>query len=285
MSILYRIILFVLLGLTSFALWAKPIQSGNHAYTVSFPGTSLQVFTYKPNCPIQSILFIFHGNARNAKTYRHLAEPISQKLCALVVTPKFDKKDFPGWRYQRGGIVHHNELQKPTDWTAQMVLQLIDWVNQQEGRALPYALIGHSAGSQFLSRIAAYTPTHATRIVIANPSTYVLANIDTKAPYGLGGIYPSRKIAVKELKRYLATPLTIFIGEEDVTTKALNQSKKAERQGSKRYDRGLNVYEAAQELAKSHHWIFNWRLVTVPGVGHSAKAMFASPLAIDALSP
>ena len=71
----------------------------------------------------------------------------------------------------------------------------------QEGRALSYTMIGHSAGGQFLGRLAAFTPTEATRIVVSNASSYVFASLDIKAPFGLGGVYQIRT-AVARLKRY-----------------------------------------------------------------------------------
>ncbi len=277
-----RSIFFIILWLFSLPVLGEPIKQGNAKYAVDLQGTSLDVFTYKPSCPIKSILFVFHGNARNAKTYRDAAHNLGDRLCVLVVAPLFDAKRFPGWRYQRGGIFHQGVLQNTTHWTAQFVLELVKWVREKEGRSLPYSLIGHSAGSQFLSRLAAFTPTDATRIVIANPSTYVFADLTIKAPYGFGGVY-APKIAEAELKRYLAAPVTIFLGEADITNKALNQSSVALLQGKKRYDRGLNAFQSAEALAKSHGWIFNWRLVVVPNVGHSATKMFSSPLAIKAL--
>jgi poly(3-hydroxybutyrate) depolymerase len=277
-----RYVFFFIILLVSLPVMGEPIKQGNAKYSVDLQGTSLNVFTYKPNCPVKSILFVFHGNARNAKTYRNAARSLGDHLCMLVVAPLFDAKRFPGWRYQRGGIFYHGVLQNPNTWTAQFVLQLVKWVREKEGRSLSFSLIGHSAGSQFLSRLAAFTPTDATRIVIANPSTYVFADLNIKAPYGFGGVYPAKN-AEAELKRYLALPVTIFLGESDVTNKALNQSAAALSQGKKRYDRGLNAFHSAERLAKSHGWIFNWQLVVVPNVGHSAIKMFSSPLAKKAL--
>jgi hypothetical protein len=53
-----------------------------------------------------------------------------------------------------------------------------------------YALFGHSAGAQCLSRFAAFTHSDAFRIVLANPSTYV---------------WPSREVReyVRRLSEYL----------------------------------------------------------------------------------
>jgi hypothetical protein len=56
-------------------------------------------------------------------------------------------------------------------------------------------------------------------------------------------------------------------------------------QGSNRYERGLNAYRAAQTLAQERGWPFNWKVVKVPGVGHSASRMFRTEEAISALQP
>jgi hypothetical protein len=38
-------------------------------------------------------------------------------------------------------------------------------------------------------------------------------------------------------------------------------------------------------VAQAHGWTFNWRLAFVPGVGHSARLMFSSAQALEALRP
>jgi hypothetical protein len=47
----------------------------------------------------------------------------------------------------------------------------------------------------------------------------------------------------------------------------------------------MNVFNAAKMLAQQRGWRFNWRLVELPGVGHSARKMFSAPQALEALSP
>jgi hypothetical protein len=66
-----------------------------------------------------------------------------------VVAPVFGKRAFPAWRYQRGGIVKDAVVQNARDWTGTLVLDLVAWAREQEGRPLPYSLLGHSAGGQF----------------------------------------------------------------------------------------------------------------------------------------
>jgi pimeloyl-ACP methyl ester carboxylesterase len=244
----------------------------------------LTVLTYRPSCANPTVLLVLHGLNRNADAYRKHARSLGDRVCAILVVPTFDKERFPTWRYQRGGIVHQNRVQPAREWTGQSILDLIAWIRRQEGPTISYSMIGHSAGGQFLSRVAAFTPTDAKRIVVANPSTHVFASLQTKAPFGMGGVYPSGA-AEAQLRRYLQTPVTIFLGKDDVDDENRNDSDAARDQGETRYERGLNAFRTAQKLAQSRGWAFNWRLVELSGVGHSARKMFSSPEAVEALSP
>jgi pimeloyl-ACP methyl ester carboxylesterase len=263
---------------------SAPIAKGSSEQAMPLGDRIMPVFTYRPDCADLSLLLVFHGQNRNAAGYRSSARPIADRLCMIVVAPLFDRQHFPSWRYQRGGIVHRDKVRDPRRWTGNIVDELAAWVRRQEGRALPYFLIGHSAGGQFLSRVAAFVPTEARRIVIANPSTYVAPSLDVEAPYGMGGVYPQPQ-AEAELRRYLDQPVTIFLGTADVGSKARNDSAPARAQGDTRLDRGLHVYRAGEKLASARGWTFRWRLTEAPGVGHSAGKMFSAPQAIAALAP
>jgi dienelactone hydrolase len=263
---------------------AAPIPPGSGEQDARLGNTVLHVFTYRPNCAEPSILLVFHGVSRNADDYRDHARPLADKLCMIVVAPLFDKERFPSWRYQYGGIVRRHQVQDPRDWTGRLVVDLMAWVRGQEGRNRPVFMIGHSAGGQFLSRLAAFVPTDAVRIVITNPSTHVLPNLETAAPFGFGDVYSGEK-ATAQLRRYLATPVTIFLGEEDVGDKDLTNTPEAQAQGATRLERGLNTFKEGQRTAKANGWTFNWRLVEVPGVGHSSTKMFRSEAALRALAP
>lgn len=263
---------------------ASPIRAGAGQYTVTVSGVSMAMFTYRPShCSKPDLLLVFHGLSHNANGYRDHARSLADRLCMIVVAPLFDEKRFPVWRYQGGGIVDHGVVQPSNAWTGNAVLGIVDWVRRTEGRNVDYYLLGHSAGGQFLSRVAAFVPTEAKRIVIANPSTYVFPSL-TKAPYGFGGVYSANDNAA-ELRRYLALPLTIFLGLEDTGDEERSDSPGAVAQGETRLDRGRNAYRAARDLARSRGWAFNWRLVETPGVGHSATKMFATREAVAALRP
>ena len=263
------------------------VPAGVARQAMDLEGFSLEVFTYQPaGCTVSGTLLVFHGLDRNAEAYRDYAIPLGQRLCMLVVAPLFDKARFPTWRYQRGGIVSDDgSVQPPQSWTVNLVPRLVSWIRRKQGRAdLSYSLIGHSAGAQFLSRVAAYAADGATQTVIANPSTWVRPSLDIAAPYGFKGI-SDRAWGEAALRRYLAAKITVLLGQEDVGSRNLATSEEAEEQGSTRFERGQNVFREAEAAARRNGWPFNWHLAVVPGVGHSARSMFGSVQALDVLRP
>jgi hypothetical protein len=82
---------------------------------------------------------------------------------------------------------------------------------------------------------------------------------------------------------YLATPVTIFLGVDDTGDKNLDDSAEAKAQGATRIERGRNAFSKGEALARQRGWPFNWRLIELPGVGHSAGKMFSSDRAIEAM--
>ena len=274
------------------ALHAEPLAAGSGLYSVAIDGQDIELHTYKPpQYAGGPILLVLHGLGANAPGYRDYAMPLADQLGFLVVAPLFDRERFPTWRYQTGGLVRDQRadgeftVEPEAQWTGRLFLAIIDSVRVAEGRPdLAYALIGHSAGGQTLSRFAAFVPHQALRIVIANPSTWLWPTRDERFPFGFGGL-PAPLANDAALQRYLAQPVTVLLGTADLRRdNNLNVRPPAERQGTTRYARGHNAFRTAQQLAQDRGWAFNWRLIEVPGIGHSARRMFGSPQARAALA-
>jgi poly(3-hydroxybutyrate) depolymerase len=283
--------LHVLLCLAT-ALGAEPYPAGSSQRSVSIGGETIELFAYKPaQYKGGPVLLVLHGLGTNAPGYRNYAIPIADQLGMLVIAPLFDRKRFPTWRYQTGGIVRDQRaegeftVEPEARRMGRTFLNIIDSVRAAENRPdLGYSLIGHSAGGQTLSRFAAFMPHAAKHIVIANPSTYLWPSRDERFPYGFGGLPPELSDDAA-LRRYLAQPVTLLLGTADIERSAdLNVREGAERQGYNRLERGRNAFRAAQELAKARGWTFNWKLVEVPDVGHSARRMLGSAQAQAVLS-
>lgn len=261
---------------------AAPIRDGNGRQSVELAGKRWTIFTYRPSgCSPSSLLLLFHGRG-GVRHYRGDARALADKTCMIVIAPRFETKSAI---YQQGGIVRNGVVRRERDWTVNVVAPLSDWARTQTGID-QYDLIGHSAGAQFLSRVAAFYPNAARRIVIANPSTYVSPSLDVAAPFGFGGVYSGAEGEAR-LRDYLARPVTIYLGDNDTNENAadLNRSSEAMAQGKTRFERGMATFNAAQQLAASRGWTFSWRLVRLPGVGHNARKMFSAPQAIEALQP
>lgn len=264
---------------------ASAQSSGDGRAEVRINDQDITVFTYHPpGCARPSILLVFHGSGRTAEAYRDAARPLADKACLAIYAPLFDRERFPNWRYQRGGVVLDGEVQPEGTWTVGLVDDLIEWAQLQEGAPdTPSYLFGHSAGGQFLSRVAAYDwPAEAQRVVIANPSTYVWPDLDEDAPYGFDRL--SDDPAEEDMLRaYLAAPVTVFVGLEDTGDEDLVTNEPAQRQGENRLDRGRNVFSQAQQMAARNGWTFNWQLVEAEEIGHQGGQMMRSPEMLNAL--
>jgi pimeloyl-ACP methyl ester carboxylesterase len=270
------------------------IPVGKARLTVDVNGLPLEIHTYKPQgSEPQALLLVLHGVGRNASGYRDHAAPLADRGGFLVIAPLFDSARFPTWRYQWGGIVRSGsqctsgaQLAEPEPtWTGRLLIGIVDAIRMLErAPALEYYLLGHSGGAQALSRIAAFMPMRARRIVLANAGTYLSASREAPFPYGFAGL-PDALASEAALRAYLAQPITILLGTADILQDAdLSMREGAAQQGANRYERGLNAYRAAQALAKARGWTFNWKLIEVPGVAHSAARMFRSDQAFTALA-
>ena len=272
------VLIFFLSGL--YLLSAEGAESGSGELTTVQRGISLSVFTYRPEgCASRGVLLVFHGVSRNADKYRDLARPFARRACLSVYAPRFERERFKSWQYQRGGIVRRQIPESPDEWTVSLVQGLVNWALEREGGGGKHVyLFGHSAGGQFLSRVAAYAPpTGVRRFVIVNPSSHVWPSLEEPIPYGFGefpGWFPK---PVLSLKRYLSLPVTIYLGSEDRGSRSLLRNWAADRQGLNRFERGKNAFRIAQALAREKGWDFNWKLVIALGVGHSARWMLHDP--------
>jgi pimeloyl-ACP methyl ester carboxylesterase len=261
-------------------LVAAPLPVG--AAKIEMPnGTEpLTLYTYKPaNYRGGPLIIVFHGVQRNAVDYRDYAITLANRFGAIVVAPHFDKERFPMARYQRGGIQRADGSAAPREqWTYAVVPKLVAFLRNAEGAPqLPYYLIGHSAGGQFLVRLAAFMPGEARRIVAANPGSLVFPSTEQDFGYGFGGLPPELSDE-SVIRAYLAAPLTLYLGTGDVTPEhSMDVTPPAMKQGPHRLARGRACFAAAEALAKAKGWAFNWRKVETPDIDHDAKRMFAAP--------
>lgn len=262
------------------------LPAGRSVVTLDIDGTALEVFTYKPEqWRGDRMLFVMHGTLRNASEYRDDAVAMADRFGTLVVAPCFDKDRFPSRRYQFGGL--RDEVGKalpPEQWTYAFVPRIAARVRELEARpALPYWIIGHSAGGQFVARMSAFQDTGAVRLVAANAGSHLFPTEDLPFGYGFGDL-PDGLRGDARLRRYLAQPLTIYLGTaDDHPDEYFDGSATAMKQGGGRLQRGRECFARAQGLARERNWPFGWTLVEAEGVEHDHTKMFNHPACERAL--
>ncbi len=258
------------------------IPSGKSIFTITDPAAEpnqpVQVFAHKPAAfnPNSPILIVLHGYKRNADRYRDDWVQHAEALGALLLAPEFSQQAFPGPRaYEVGNMRTPDRRQYlPRErWSYGLVERLFEHARDLTGsRREGYWLYGHSAGGQFVHRLALFQENARFEVAIAaNAGAYTLARPGERFPYGLDR-FPDLE-AVQE--QVFPRPLVVMVGEDDtdVTNAMLLRSEEAMRQGPHRHARGHYFYEDARAEARRMMLPFNWQLVSVPGVGHSNRGM------------
>jgi pimeloyl-ACP methyl ester carboxylesterase len=257
---------------------AIPLVEGRSKFEVEFAGSKLDIFTYKPqNWKGERMLFVIHGVLRNAEAYRDDAIGMGDRFDALVVAPLFDEERFPPRKFQRGGIQNEDgSAANPEEWTYAFIPRIATAIRQRESkRDLKLWIIGHSAGAQFTMRMSAFQAAGVERFVAANPGTDLFPNRKWEFGGGFRGL-PESLSNDAQLQRYLAAPLTLYLGTADNYNEGdLDTSPESMLQGEGRLQRGHAAFAAGKELADEHRWRFAWRLVEAKDIDHNHEKMFA----------
>jgi hypothetical protein len=254
---------------------AGPFPVGKSMVEADFDGTVLQLWAYKPaSYQGEGFILLLHGASRAAESYRDNSVGMADGSGRLVVVPLFDQARFPEWRYQFGGVFRaDSSFAAPQERTYVFIPKLVSYIRGREGKAqMPYLLAGFSAGAQFVSRMAAFIDTDAERLIAMAGGSLMFPTRDMD--FGLGfGRLPDELSNDQRLERYLALPMTVYIGTADTATAQLPMGD-ADAQGVHRYSRNIRWFNTAMDLAYQRKWAFNWRLVIADGPGHSPHDMF-----------
>jgi predicted esterase len=239
-------------------------------------GRTIRLFYAKPEkmSADTQVLFVCHGVKRNPQKYLEVWQKYQKDLNVILVAPEFSKKEFPKGRdYNQGNLVAADGSLNPAkQWSlsaideAFLILKMCLGLTSNE-----YLIYGHSAGAQFVHRLAIFLPeTSAGVLVAANPGSLTFLGSPASYPYGLPA-----GIDEEQIKKALRRKLILLAGLEDIDPdhKHLNNSSSAKKQGANRLERGRNFFEDARKIAQKLNAEFNWQRIEVPGVAHSNKGM------------
>lgn len=250
------------------------------AYTdAANPEWPLTLHTYRPAAytPDRPVVIVQHGVIRNGDDYRDFWIEAADRHNLLIVAPTFSNEMWPGVESYNNGRVFASDdsVRARESWTYAIIERVIaDLCESGIADCHKIYLFGHSAGGQFVHRLMS-SQSHApfTAVAIGNPGWYTLPTQDHAYPEGLDGI----GLDAGHVERLLAYPMLILAGDQDIVTQDphLPSEPAALRQGPHRYSRAHHYFAAGQREAARLGLPFNWRLQSVPGIGHDGRAMSA----------
>ncbi len=263
-------------GLNAFAATEIPPGKWSFVFTDAkgHADRPMRVYTYRPNkcdskCPI---VFVMHGLSRAASRYRDYWELSADAHNVIIVAPEFNTRYWPREEnYTLGEVAQHADREK---WAYSAIEHLFDEVRDGQNG---YAIFGHSAGGQFVQRMALLRPDNrATVMVVANAGYYLMPEWrKDKASHPYPHSLVEAKVGEAELRQALQRRLIVMLGDKDVDPdhKDLSKSAGAMKQGAHRHERGEEFFKAATAAAGALNVKFGWELIEVPGVAHSAEPM------------
>ena len=227
---------------------------------------------YRADSPV---LFILHGVKRNAKEYLDFWARETETRGALTCAPEFCTRFHPGASgYNLGGVVSENgEVLPRSEWSYSVLENLFDFVVSNTGhKTTSYLAFGHSAGAQYLYRaILLGCLRRVQRAVAANAGWYTLPSFSRMFPYGIANLDEDCR------RQAFGKHLLLLLGEQDIMRdENLRQTPETMEQGEHRLERGKNVYQTAQAVAREIGWPFEWELQIVPNVGHCIQRVVPS---------
>jgi poly(3-hydroxybutyrate) depolymerase len=243
----------------------------------SNPDRPLEVNYYRPAAhgPDDAVVIVQHGMLRNGDDYRDFWIPASEKHNILIIAPTFPNEHFPKAEGYNNGLVLDADgaVRSRESWLYGIPARVLEALRRSGvTRRQKARLFGHSAGGQFVHRMLAtqdHTPFEAA--MAANSGWYTLPTLDRPFPEGLGGL----GLDEAALARWLAFPMIIFAGNQDINTGDPNlpAGTEALAQGEHRYARAHFMHDFAKREAARLNVPCNWQLLTVDGIGHDGAAM------------
>ncbi len=241
---------------------------------------SMRVFSFCPRSagPHTRIIVAMHGVDRAAAEFRDLLAPQAERNGQIVLVPEFDPDQFPGVHaYNFGGVrlpPPDNAVLPRDHWSFAVIDRLFRHVQDAIGSSRDsFGLFGNSAGAQFVLRYLALNVAASVDLAVAaNCGCYMLPDLAKDYPDGMGGV----GLDQSHLRRYLARPLVILLGDADNDPDApdLPRWDEAMAQGPHRLARGRWHFQHCARLASSLGVGLGWKLQIAPGAGHVDQLIY-----------
>jgi pimeloyl-ACP methyl ester carboxylesterase len=242
---------------TTFAYWNKP---------------DVEIFYITPEKINKDtkVIFVIHGNSRNAEDYLSAWIPHVINKNVIVAAPQFRKIDF---RYffllemaESSGKVNSNK----NEYINNSISLFFNYLKSKFSLSTEtYRMFGHSAGAQFTHRYMLLSmDNRISNTVIANAGWYTFIT-DDEFPYGIKN--SPINISNEQIKWFMSKKANLLIGSDDIGFKSVNSSKGAKLQGLTRVDRATNYFDSLIMNAESRGYALRWNYRVLDRVDHDFK--------------
>jgi pimeloyl-ACP methyl ester carboxylesterase len=269
MSILKSFIFLIFL-LAPYA-GATEIKQTTYAYWDK-PDVEIFYITPKKIDKDTQLLFVIHGNSRNAEDYITAWIPYIKNKNIIVVAPQFNKNSFRYFFLLESATSSGKINNNPDDYINKSISSFFNFFQSKFSLSTnKYKMFGHSAGAQFTHRYMLLSnDKRISSAVIANAGWYTFLN-GASFPYGIQE--SPIDITGKHIRWFMSNRTTLLIGDNDVNLDDVNSSAGAKNQGKTRVDRAKNYFNALIRLADKENIPFRWRYEVINGVDHDYLKM------------
>jgi poly(3-hydroxybutyrate) depolymerase len=263
---------------------AIPVGASSFSFAEAAPtakteaARTIRVYTYLPakvSATAAPIVFVMHGQGRNADGYRDVWMKHADKYGFMVVAPQFDSAHW-GNLYASADakvLMREGKPADPATWSYSVIERLFDAINTATtGKRATYRIYGHSEGAQFVHRLVWFMPeARYERAVAANAGWYTMPDPNLALPYGLAASPATAATQKQSLER----KVVVLLGKEDVDQahSQLRRTRAAMAQGPHRLARGENFFTQARERCAALQCTFGWQLDYVDHAAHSNAQM------------
>mgnify|MGYP001235253962 FL=1 len=264
------VFIFLLFTLTSY-LNSSEIKQTTFAYWDK-PDVKIFYLTPKKIDINTQILFVIHGNNRNAEDYISAWIPFIENKNIILVAPKFDKKNFR-YFFLLESATSSGEINKNSDEYINKSISLFFnfFKSKYSLDTNKYKMFGHSAGAQFTHRYMLLSDDRRiSNAVIANAGWYTFLNGEN-FPYGIKNT--PIDISNDHIKWFMSNKASLLIGNNDTKLNNVNSSKGAMRQGITRVDRANTYFKSLVNIADTNNIPFRWSFKVIDGVSHDYTKM------------
>lgn len=252
---------------TTFAYWDKP---------------DVEILYITPNAINEDteVIFVIHGNSRNADDYLSAWIPLVQNKNVIIAAPNFDKKNFR-YFFLLESAESNGAINERSDSYINTSISL--FFNYFKSRfalnANTYKMFGHSAGAQFTHRYMLLSnDQRISDTVIANAGWYTFLNGE-KYPYGIKDT--PIEISSSHIRWFMSNKTSLLIGSIDTNLNNVNSSAGAQKQGITRVDRADNYFKSLIDISDKKEIPFRWSYKVINDVGHDYQKM--TPIAASIL--